>query len=91
MTTLREREAAAARERLDTAAVMLAGVRRVLALWSDSVRADAEQRHGADAPDEVMWADPAYSAALDAIGEAAKAAERLAAAAEAFRKAEQNA
>jgi hypothetical protein len=34
-------------------------------VWADDVRQEAERRHGADAADEILWADPEYSSALD--------------------------
>jgi hypothetical protein len=75
-------------ELLNDANNVLADLEHSVLLWSDSVRADAEQIHGADAPSEVLWKVPEYNASLDAIREVQAAKDNLRAAAVAFDHAE---
>jgi hypothetical protein len=85
---LRRRDAAEARTRLAAAERALASLRLSLGAWGDSMRATAELRHGADAANEVLWADPGYSRALNAFGEAESAIAKVAAVKHEFHLAE---
>jgi hypothetical protein len=87
---MRSRDAADARDQLFKAEGLLLDLERAIGVWADSVRATAELRHGADAPNEVLWADPDYSAALDAVSEIAEAKSRLQKTARSMNRAEQD-
>jgi hypothetical protein len=84
MADLRQRDAAKARRLLADAVSALKAAENALLLWSDSVRADAEKIHGADAPDEVIWKVPDYANSLDAVREIQAAGDRLTGASKAF-------
>jgi hypothetical protein len=63
--TLRERDAGTLRRSLDEARTAVENLHTAWGVWADDVRQDAERRHGPDAADETLWADPEYSLALD--------------------------
>jgi hypothetical protein len=85
---LRGRDAAKVGTELQAAKDAVAALEQAVLLWSDSVRAAAEEIHGADAADELLWAVPEYSASLDAIREVQAAKDRLADATTKFDNAE---
>jgi hypothetical protein len=85
---LRGRDAAKVSRNLQDAAKAVKALEQAVLLWSDSVRAAAEEVHGGDADDEVLWAVPEYSASLDAIREVQAARDRLADATTKFDNAE---
>ena len=68
---LRKHEAKVMRKRLDAAIAAVDAVERAWGLWADSVRQDAEARHGVAYPvpieeaDAVLLDDPEYGTALD--------------------------
>ena len=62
---LRQNDAAALQRRLAEARQAVEGLSLAWGVWADDVRQQAEYRHGADAADETLWADPDYSRALD--------------------------
>ena len=63
--TLRERDAETVRRSLAYAWQAVETLHTAWGLWADDVRQDAERRHGPDATNETLWADPEYSLALD--------------------------
>jgi hypothetical protein len=63
--TLREQDADTLRRSLAEARTAAANLHTAWGVWADDVRQDAERRHGPDAADETLWADPEYSLALD--------------------------
>jgi hypothetical protein len=63
--TLRERDAGTLRRSLDEARTAVENLHTAWGVWADDVRQDAERRHGPDAPEQTLWADPEYSLALD--------------------------
>lgn len=85
--SMRERDAEAAGRCLLNAETAVRNLDRTVCVWADSVRAAAELRHEPGAPDDVLWAEADYSAALDAVREVTAAREQLAAAARTFREA----
>jgi hypothetical protein len=85
---LRRSDSKRVSQRLAAAEKAISDLEQTVLLWSDSVRANAERIHGADAPSEVLWKVPEYAASLDAISEVQAAKDRLAAALTAFSHAE---
>jgi hypothetical protein len=63
--TLRERDAGTLRRSLDEARTAVENLHTAWGVWADDVRQDAERRHGPDASEQTLWADPEYSLALD--------------------------
>jgi hypothetical protein len=74
---MRRRDAIEVRARLSEAEHAVASLQLGIGVWADSVRATAELRYGADAADAVLWADPGYSRALNAVREAELALVRV--------------
>jgi hypothetical protein len=62
---LREQDAATLRRSLAEARTAVENLHTAWGVWADDVRQDTERRHGPDAADETLWADPEYSLALD--------------------------
>jgi hypothetical protein len=62
---LRERDADTLRRSLAEARAAVENLHTAWGVWADDVRQDAERRHGPDAADETLWADPDYSLALE--------------------------
>jgi hypothetical protein len=86
--SLRARDAADVGKQLQAARNAVTALEQTILIWSDSVRAAAEEIHGADAPSELLWTLPEYSASLDAIREVQAARDRLSDAATKFGNAE---
>jgi hypothetical protein len=63
--TLREQDADTLRRSLAEARTAVENLHTAWDVWADDVRQEAERRHGPDAADETLWADPDYSLALD--------------------------
>jgi hypothetical protein len=63
--TLRERDADTLRRSLAEARTAVENLHAAWGVWADDVRQDTERRHGPDAADETLWADPEYHLALD--------------------------
>jgi hypothetical protein len=85
---LRARDESYVSRQLVDAMNSIVALEQSVMLWSDSVRASAEQVHGDDAPSETLWKVPEYSASLDAVREVQAAKDRLSAAAKAIDHAE---
>jgi len=75
---LRRRDAAAVRTQLDAAERAVNGLRFGVGAWADSMRASVELRHKPDTADEVLWAAPDYSRALNAFSAIERAITELA-------------
>ena len=86
-TTLRQRDAEAAKKHFATAGAALASLEFALGVWCDDVRADAEKRHETN-EDAILWDDPEYKRALDAVGAIRHAKAKLAETRQAFNDSE---
>jgi hypothetical protein len=62
---LREQDADTLRRSLAKARTAVENLHTAWGVWADDVRQDTERRHGPDASEETLWADPEYSLALD--------------------------
>ena len=75
--SLRQQDADALRRQLARTGQAIDDLRLAWGVWADDVRQEAEHRHGLDATDQTLWADPEYSAALNVGGPALEAAEAI--------------